>query len=82
MKVEIDVLYSGSDTIIFESPLRGYPSLTLQGDTVGLLSAHARKLHLVLEKLQLDEEALESIEYIDSLFHHLNTRYKQFGSKP
>ena len=88
MKTEIEVLFTGGNTIVFQSKLRGYPSITLQGDTLFLLFSRAEHLKKYLDKelsgddLSEDlEEVLESADHIYSTLKALNHIYWKYADK-
>ncbi|UQN05350.1 hypothetical protein [Deinococcus sp. QL22] len=81
MKAEIEVVYQDSTAIIFESDLRGYPSLAIQGDKLGLLAIHAREAYELIGQGEVNEDSLYLLERVAETLSYLNDLYKQYGQR-
>lgn len=81
MTKEMTVLYADSSAIIFESDLRRFPSIAIQGDKLGLLAYHVSELQKALASTPLDDDSREHLDYIANLAAHLNSLYKEHATK-
>lgn len=74
-------MYQDSTAIIFESDLRGYPSLAIQGDKLGLLAIRAREAYELVGRGEVNEDSLFLLEQVAETLDYLNNLYKQYGSR-
>jgi hypothetical protein len=81
MKAEIEVVYQDSTAIIFESALRGYPSLAIQGDKLALLASRAQEAHELIRRGEVNEDSLYLLERVVETLTSLNDLYRQHGDR-
>ncbi|MDP9765174.1 DUF6959 family protein [Deinococcus enclensis] len=81
MKAEIEVVYQDSTAIIFESVLRTYPSLAIQGDKLALLTSHAQDAHELIRRGEVNEDSLYLLERVVETLSFLNDLYRQHGDR-
>lgn len=78
-KIEVEVFYKNSSVWIFQRPDRGYPSISIQGDSLALL---ATRLQLAVEQIKSgrwDEEVEYDLESVQDALSGLWTIYQEHG---
>lgn len=81
MKAEIEVVYQDATAIIFESALRGYPSVAIQGDKLALLASHAQEGQELIRRGEVNEDSLYLLERVVETLTSLNDLYRQHGDR-
>jgi len=74
--------WASSSAIIFESALRGYPSLAIQGDKLALLAYRVQDACEMIRQGEANEDILELLEPVAETLGYLNDLYKQHGDRP
>lgn len=78
-KFEVEVFYRDSGTWVFQRSDRGYPSISIQGDSLGLLLSRVESLKKQLESGQWNEESEYDLEFVRDRLLGLWTTYQQHG---
>ena len=81
MRTEVDIIYQDSGAIIFESSFRKFPSIAIQGDTLGLLAVQMQQAHEMIQLNDVDDELLFLIENVTSELNGLNQLYRKYGER-
>lgn len=81
MNIDIKVVYQDSTAIIFESPLRTYPSLAIQGDRVALLAIRTQEVLDSLRRGEISEESLDLLENVANTLTYLDQLYREHGER-
>ena len=78
---EVEVLYRNSACWIFQRTDRGYPSSSIQGDTLALLEGRIVNVREKVRKNELDDEFEYDLEYVQESLSYLWDVYQRFGLK-
>ncbi|WP_425514205.1 DUF6959 family protein [Deinococcus aestuarii] len=78
-RFEVEVFHRTSGTWIFQRPDRGYPSVSIQGDSLALLLSRIQSAIKQLESGQWDEEGEYDLEFVRDTLLGLWSIYQQNG---
>ena len=78
-KLEVEVFYRNSGVWVFQRPDRGYPSISIQGDSLALMLSRVESVIKQLESGHWDEEGEYDLEFVRDALLGLWTTYQQHG---
>ncbi|MEF2276875.1 hypothetical protein V3W47_01100 [Deinococcus sp. YIM 134068] len=78
-KFEVEVFYRNSGVWVFKRPDRGYPSISIQGDSLALMLSRIESTIKQLESGQWNEEGEYDLGFVRDALLGFWTIYQQHG---